>query len=63
MNTDSRILSPFNIKETIKMDFFSLDETKVLIDYFTVEYSVNVTEEVVQTLYDYTKGYTQYCFN
>lgn len=57
MNTDSRLLSPFNIKDAVKMDYFTLDETKELIKSYTIEHSVNVSDDVISALYDYTKGY------
>jgi len=60
INTDSRILSPFNVKEAVKMDFFSLAETEELISSYSREYCVDVTKEVISALYDYTNGYEKY---
>ena len=58
MNTESRELSPFNIKSSVlKLDFFSLQDTQHLISDYCSEYSVKVSDDVVNALFEYTSGY------
>jgi len=39
------------------LDFFSLGETKKLIQDYSADTKVQISEEVVQSLYEYTLGY------
>lgn len=57
MNTDSRELSPFNVKESLKASFFSKKETVELMEEFEEEYNKQVSMQVIDEIYEYTQGY------
>jgi hypothetical protein len=57
MNTMSSEVSPFNIKESFKASFFSLEETEKLVLEYSQQYSVEVSKEVIKAVYKYTQGY------
>jgi hypothetical protein len=57
MNTMSSEVSPFNIKESLKASFFSLEETEKLVLEYSQQYSVEVSKEVIKAVYKYTQGY------
>ena len=62
MNIENSLISPFNIKESLHVDFFSLDDTKSLIKDYCLTAGVAVSQEVVSLLYEYTSGYLIYFF-
>jgi hypothetical protein len=57
MNIDSRELSPFNVKESLKASFFSKEETVELMEEFEGEYDKQVSMQVIDEIYEYTQGY------
>lgn len=63
MNITSPEVSPFNIKESLKASFFSLEETSKLITDYSQQSSIEVSEEVVAVLYEYTQGYDLYAYS
>jgi hypothetical protein len=50
-------LSPFNITNTLKVEFFTKEEGKDLFDQFQKEYKIEIEESLIDEIYEYIAGY------
>jgi hypothetical protein len=60
INIQNKKLSPFNIANTIKVEFFTKEEGKDLFNQFEVEYNVEIEESLIDEIYEYTAGYFKF---
>jgi hypothetical protein len=52
-----KIGSPFNVRDTLSANFFTLDEVKQLFAEYETAHKLKLDQRVVEDIYDLTSGY------
>lgn len=56
LNTSNIRLPPFNIRNVVRIDFFTKEEAYELFDQFQMEFGIIVDSAVIDEIFDYTAG-------
>ncbi|KAF9172172.1 hypothetical protein BGX20_006216 [Mortierella sp. AD010] len=57
LNTDSRLLSPFNVTNAFNNPNFTSEQVKTIFKEFAVEYELEIADEVIEDIFLNTNGH------